>query len=188
MNRYSWQEFDSSLFFWIHKQFLELAWINYDSFVSIVFNLMLDQFTSVSRCWRWLLTYLYSGIDNNINILSDCSLCPRLVLKLPSIRRKTRPLRLPFACRPSSRLQFVPTLWASFTTKWPKTIVNHMLSTVMLVSWKIILLVSLKGYQEEFSWRFSDLSRHWVPDILGSVFGLLTDYNQMSNSYSATNL
>ena len=156
MNRYSWQEFDSSLFFWIHKKFLELGWINYDSFVSIVFNLMLDQFT----CLKVLamITYLYSCIDNNINILSDCSLCPRLVLKLPSIRRKTRPLRLPFACRPSSRLQFVPTLWASFTTKWPKTIVNHMLSTVMLVSWKIILLVSLKGHQEEFSWSFSDLS------------------------------
>ena len=78
---------------------------------------------------------------DSFNILSDCSLCPRLVPKLPSIRRKTKPLMLPFVCRPSSRLQFVPTLWALFTTKWPKTIVSHMLSTVMLVSWKIIALL-----------------------------------------------
>ena len=128
----------------------------------------------------------------NLNIFyisHHCSLCLRLVLKLPSIRRKTKPLRLRFACRLSSRLQFVPTLWASFTTKWPKTIVNHMLSTVMLVSWKIIVLVSLKGYQEEFSWSFSDLSRLWVTDRLElSLAYFPIRYNQLSNSYSATSL
>ena len=148
---------------------------------------MLDQFLS-----EGVGDYLCSCIDINLNIFyisHHCSLCLRLVLKLPSIRRKTKPLRLPFACRQSSRLQFVPTLWASFTTKWPKTIVNHMLSTVMLVSWKIIVLVSLKGYQEELSWSFSDLSRLWVLVRLEvSLAFWPIKYNQMLNSYSATSL
>ena len=129
---------------------------------------MLDQFLS-----QGVADYLCSCIDiilNNFYILHHCSLCLRLVLKLPSIRRKTKPLRLPFACRLSSRLQFVPTLWASFTTKWPKTIVNHMPSTVMLVSWKIIVLVIKNSLEASVTYSDSgsqiDLKRLWPIDRL----------------------